>query len=72
MLEDGWQLLLGVGTEREGVSEEVGVEAGGAEGWGWGEDGEVGRVTSLSLLSGCRTSLSRVISNSARMRASWF
>lgn len=34
--------------------------------------GSAGRVTSLSLLSGCRTSLSRVISNSARMRASWF
>lgn len=30
------------------------------------------RVTSLSLLSGCRTSLSRVISNSAKIRASWF
>lgn len=41
------------------------LETGEAAGRGRG-------VTSLSLLSGWRTSLSKVISNSARMRASWF
>lgn len=66
VLEGGWQLLLGAGMGKEQVS--------GLGGWelGTGKLGTAGRVTSLSLLRGCRTSFSKFISNSARMRASWF
>lgn len=68
VLEDGRQLLLRTGTGRvQGSGGHRGSRRPGQL-----EPGAGCRVTSLSLLSGCRTSLSRVISNSARIRASWF